>query len=164
MFKKTVWIAILITAAAVAQDKPNPAPGPTLRLEYTVVEMEGAKKTSSRTYTMMLEGGKTGRMRTGTRVPFSSGKDQAMQYMDVGTNFDARTTMTEGAVRVITIFEISSVTAAEGPSATRAPVLRSCSDNVETVVPLDKQVVLTTQDDPGNNTSLQVLLVIKLVK
>src|ERR1039457_1599393 len=109
MLKKTVWIAILITVAAVAQDKPAPLPpGPVLRLEYTFVETDGAKKISSRTYTLTVEGGKQGRMRVGSRVPYI-GKDQAPQYMDVGVNLDARTTMVENAVRLYTTFEMSSV-------------------------------------------------------
>jgi hypothetical protein len=164
MLKKTVWTAILITVAAVAQDKPAPLPpGPVLRLEYTFVETDGAKKISSRTYTLTVEGGKQGRMRVGSRVPYI-GKDQAPQYMDVGVNLDARTTMVENAVRLYTTFEMSSVNVADGISGTRPPFLRQCNNSVETVVQLDKQVVLTTQDDPSNNTSLQVLLLIKLVK
>jgi hypothetical protein len=87
-----------------AQDKPNTVaktPGSALKLQVTIVEREGEKKVTNLPYTFFVRAGDGGatspwtKLRTGSRVPIYVGKEGGMQYMDVGTNIDARATAAE---------------------------------------------------------------------
>ena len=159
MLKKIALIVLLSTTAALAQEKSI-----VYRMEYTVVETEGAKKLTSRTYTVMAEDRKRAIIRVGTRVPVRTSENQ-YNYMDVGVNLDAQpfSMPDAGTVRLDTTIDLTSIAASESTS-TRPPVTRSCKDSVSTVIPLDKVVTLATQDDPSNNTTLQVQVIVKLVK
>jgi hypothetical protein len=89
----------LVPLYSGAQDKPSPAaktPGTALKLQVTIVEREGEKKVTNLPYTFFVRAGDGGptspwtKLRTGSRVPIYVGKEGGMQYMDVGTNIDAR--------------------------------------------------------------------------
>jgi hypothetical protein len=82
-----------------AQDKvkgETKSPVVTLRLQVTIAETEGEKKVVNLPYTFYLRVGEPGpvtpytKVRMGSRVPVYVGKDSGMQYIDVGTNIDAR--------------------------------------------------------------------------
>lgn len=93
-------LALLIAPAYLAaQDNPKPdlkASGTTLKLQVTVVEHEGEKKVTTLPYSFLVRAGGDShvppwtKLRTGSRVPVYAGKDAGMQYIDVGTNIDAR--------------------------------------------------------------------------
>jgi hypothetical protein len=169
---KTIALAVLLaTTFAVAQEKPI-----VYRLEYTITEMDGAKKLSSRSYTLQVEDHHKGTMRVGTRVAVPSGSfatgtaDSNIQYeyRDVGVNLDVTlSTIDSTSLRLETTVDINSlVTPDSSTSATsrRPPATRQCRDQVTTVIPLDKPVTLTTQDDPSYNTSMQVQVIARIVK
>jgi hypothetical protein len=169
---KTIAIAVLLASAfAVAQDNPHPT---VYRLEYTITEMEGTKKLSSRTYTLQAEDGKSAAMRVGTRIPVATGSPSLTEgavsynYMDVGVNLDVTASVMDATnLRLKTNIEISSVIAPATPAGgTRQPppATRQTRDSSTTVIPLDKLVTLTTQDDPSYNTTTQVQVIAKVVK
>jgi len=104
MKRTPVLLAILIALAGIvvplsAQEKSKaesrPA-GTTLKLQVTIAEMEGEKKVASLPYTYFLRAGDGGpaspwtKLRMGSRIPVYVGKDNGMQYLDVGTNIDSR--------------------------------------------------------------------------
>ena len=176
---KTIALAVLLaTTFAVAQEKDASTRPTVYRLEYTITEMDGAKKLSSRSYTLQVEDHHKGTMRVGTRVPIPTGSFQSgvtgagdstqYTYMDVGVNLDATPTMIDATnLRLETSVDINSlVTPDSSTSATsrRPPATRQCRDQVTTVIPLDKPVTLTTQDDPSYNTSMQVQVTAHIVK
>lgn len=78
-------------------------PAATLKLQVTVVEREGEKKVTNLPYTFFVKAGDGGagspwtKLRTGSRVPVYVGKDGGMQYIDIGTNIDARAVAAEDA-------------------------------------------------------------------
>ena len=172
MLKRIALILLAASAIAAAQDKAPPPPPPpppppgravVYRLEYTITETEGTKKVNARTYTMLVEDHKSGSIRVGNKVPLQN-KDGAIQYFDVGVNIDGRPTAIDSAsVRLNTIIENTSVVVAEAATA-KAPVVRNLRNSIELGLPLDKPVVLTTQDDPGSNTTIQVQVLAKQVK
>ncbi len=164
--KRTAAIALLLIAAATfaaAQEKTT-----VYRLEYTVVEMDGAKKVSSRVYTVLVEDHKKSSLRVGTRVPIRTGGSAdsfQFQYHDIGVNLDASPAMIDGTtIRLETTIDVSSVVGTENASMNRPPVTRNCRDQLTSVIPLDKSVTLTTQDDPGGTTSMQVQVIARIVK
>ena len=163
--KRLIAIALLLAstaAIAAAQEKST-----VYRLEYTVIEMDGAKKLSSHVYTLMVEDHKKGSMRVGTRVPVrTSGSGETAQYTyhDVGVNLDVTPTMVDATtIRLDMNINISSV-ANINETANRFPVTRQTMDQMTTLIPLDKVVTLTTQDDPSGTTSMQVQVIAKVVK
>jgi hypothetical protein len=93
-------LALLTGAFALrAQDKVKSelkSPVATLKLQVTITETEGEKKVVNLPYAFYLRVGEPGpvtpwtKVRMGSRVPVYVGKDGGMQYIDVGTNIDAR--------------------------------------------------------------------------
>ena len=92
---------ILLTGAFAvrAQDKVKSeakVPPTTLKVQVTITETQGDKKVVNLPYTFYMKAGEGGpaspwtKVRMGSRVPVYAGKDGGMQYVDVGTNIDAR--------------------------------------------------------------------------
>src|SRR5258708_4293171 len=102
--KKARIALVLLTLLTVAitlraQDKVKSEakyPVATLKLQVTITETEGEKKIVNLPYAFYLRVGEPGpvtqytKVRMGSRVPVYVGKDGGMQYIDVGTNIDAR--------------------------------------------------------------------------
>lgn len=92
----------LFVGQASAQEKPKPENKPepkTLKLQLTVTEQEGEKKLSNLPYTIFVEADAAGhsspatKLRIGSRIPVSTGiqgEKLEFQYVDIGTNLDAR--------------------------------------------------------------------------
>jgi len=90
---------VLLCPQLFGQDKPktdNKVAPTTLKLQVTFAEHEGEKKLASLPYTFFLQAAEATplspwtKVRTGSRIPVYVGKDGGMQYLDVGTNIDAR--------------------------------------------------------------------------
>jgi len=92
---------VLMTAAFPlrGQDKGKSeakTPSAVLKVQVTISESEGEKKVVNLPYTFYMKAGDGGpaspwtKVRMGSRVPVYVGKDGGMQYLDVGTNIDAR--------------------------------------------------------------------------
>jgi hypothetical protein len=113
----------LLSPLVLAQDKPKSddkarveAPSTPIKVQIVFTEFEGDKKTKSLPYIMYmnapdsteLRAGWT-KFRIGSRLPVYVGKSE-MQYLDVGTNVDARGAYTgEGHVLLQLILERSWV-------------------------------------------------------
>ena len=171
-----------------AQDKPKTdakAPKTTLKLQITIAEQEGDKKVVILPYTLFLEAGDSGpsspwaKLRMGSRVPVYVGKDNGMQYIDVGTNVDCRaTSVEEGRFEVTLDLERSwvegevsvPVEKASGQSAEvpvgqfREPVIRQFKS--EQVVRMrDGQTFQSpVAADPLTGKSLSVTVTMNIVK
>ena len=94
-------ILTLLTGAIAlhAQDRVKSeakVPPAILKVQVTITETEGEKKLVNLPYTFYMRAGEGGpaspwtKVRMGSRVPVYVGKDGGMQYIDVGTNIDAR--------------------------------------------------------------------------
>jgi hypothetical protein len=98
-----VILALLILPFRILpQESPKPdakKPSSTLKVQVTFTETEGDKKVASLPYTFFLKAAEPipswTKLRMGSRVPVYVGKDGGMQYIDVGTNIDARATPTD---------------------------------------------------------------------
>ena len=102
-FALTTLLALTVVALYVAaQDKPKPdskTPVTTLKVQVTFSEQEGEKKLAILPYTFFLKAADLGpsspwtKVRMGSRVPVATGTEKGtiqFQYIDVGTNIDAR--------------------------------------------------------------------------
>jgi hypothetical protein len=95
----TLAALAVITPHLFAQEKTSSAsktPQATLKMQVVITEHEGEKKLMNLPYTFFLRAGDQGstspwtKVRMGSRVPVHTGKEGSMQYIDVGTNIDAR--------------------------------------------------------------------------
>jgi len=104
--RKAAFAAFLVAALAMAmprltaQEKQGsegtatetrPAEPTPLKIAVTFTEFEGDKKVKSLPYTMVVVAdGKPPKsvVKVGSRIPVYAGKENALQYLDVGTNID----------------------------------------------------------------------------
>ena len=99
-----VMLAVLagFLAPLSAQEKSDAKPpATTLKVQVTIAETEGEKKVVNLPYTYYLRAGEASpmspwtKLRLGSRIPVYVGKENGMQYLDVGTNIDSRAISSE---------------------------------------------------------------------
>lgn len=84
-------------------------PAPTLKVQVTIAETDSEKKILNLPYTYYLRAGEGGpaapwtKLRLGSRIPVYVGKENAMQYLDVGTSIDSRAYSSENGRFDITL-------------------------------------------------------------
>jgi len=181
-------LTVLLCPQLFGQDKPKTdaklAPT-TLKLQVTFAEHEGEKKLASLPYTFFLQAGETNplspwtKVRTGSRIPVYVGKDGGMQYIDVGTNIDARALSSgEGRFDISLLLERSWVEgdllvpvakvagspaeASAGPF--KEPIIRQFKTELSLAMH-DGQTVQTTQAaDPLSGRVLTITLTMNVMK
>jgi hypothetical protein len=132
----SLLLLCMLSPIVLAQDKPKAdekakveAPSTPIKVQIVFTDFEGDKKTKSLPYVMYvnapdsteLRAGWT-KFRIGSRLPIYVGKNE-MQYMDVGTNVDARAAYTgDGHILLQLILERSWV---EGEIS--VPIMKSDS-------------------------------------
>jgi hypothetical protein len=101
-----------ILAPLSAQEKSNidaKPPTTTLKVQVTIAETDGEKKVVNLPYSYYLRAGEGGpaapwtKLRLGSRIPVYVGKENAMQYLDVGTSIDSRAYSSENGRFDITL-------------------------------------------------------------
>lgn len=107
MRKVNFALALLLAVAfvsfrTIAQENSKPEarkPATTLKVQVTITENEGEKKLSNLPYSFFIKATEASpnglpapwaKLRMGSRIPVYVGKEGGMQYLDVGTNIDAR--------------------------------------------------------------------------
>jgi len=116
--KRVRALLVILTALAgilaplSAQEKSNidaKPPTTTLKVQVTIAETDGEKKVVNLPYTYYLRAGEGGpaspwtKLRLGSRIPVYVGKENAMQYLDVGTSIDSRAYSSENGRFDITL-------------------------------------------------------------
>jgi len=194
MKKARLALAGLLTLTVVAchvsaQDKlrtDSKAPATTLKVQVTFTESEGEKKLANLPYTFFLKTGDIStssgpswtKVRMGSRVPVYVGKD-AMQYIDVGTNIDARALPADtGRFDVFVNLERSwvegnaSVEPPKGPGGAVDPNAAGCNQPIIrqfktelTLTMHDGETIQTTQAaDPLSGRVLTITVAMNVVK
>lgn len=178
----------IFTPCSPAQDKPRPdgkTPVTTLKVQVTFAEQDGEKKLANLPYTFFLNAADTSpsspwtKVRMGSRVPVYAGKDGGMQYIDVGTNIDARGLATdEGRFSISLNLERSWVEGdvlvpTEKPAGStvdpnsghfKEPIIRQFKTEL-TLTMRDGQTVQTTQaTDPLSGRVLTITVTMNVVK
>lgn len=172
----------------LGQDKPkqdNKVTSTTLKLQVTFAEHEGEKKLANLPYTFFLQAGEATpgspwtKVRTGSRVPVYAGKDGGLQYIDVGTNIDARGLASgEGRYDISLLLERSWVegdvlvagakvggsTSEAAPAQFKEPIIRQFKTELSLAMH-DGQTVQTTQAaDPLSGRVLTITVTMNVVK
>ena len=180
-----VGVLALMCPPLLGQDKPKQDNKVTLKLQLTFAEHEGEKKLASLPYTFFLQAAEAApgspwtKVRTGSRVPVYAGKDGGLQYIDVGTNIDARGLASgEGRYDISLLLERSWVEgdvlvagakpAGSAPEAVpgqfKEPIIRQFKTELSLAM-RDGQTVQTTQAaDPLSGRVLTVTVTMNVVK
>jgi len=178
---------ILLAPQMKGQEKQKEASAPrgALKVQVTFAEQEGEKKLANLPYTFYVVVGEDPhnapwtKVRMGSRVPVYVGKDAGMQYLDIGTNIDARALAGgDGRFDVMLGLERSWIegdvmVAAEKPVADssgphsgefKEPVIRQFKTDL-TLPMRDGQSVQTTQAaDPLSGRILTISVTITMMK
>ena len=188
----SLFLLGMLSPVVLAQDKPKPAETPKAEVQTTPIkvqivfaEFEGDKKTKSLPYVMYMNSPESNelkagwvRLRIGSRIPIYVGKDQ-MQYMDVGTNVDARSAhMSDGHVLLQLTLERSwvegeisvPVTKQDPASADTAwghfqePVIRALKSELDLKLREGQPIESTMATDPISGKVVKVEVSFTTVK
>lgn len=192
--RKTRFVVATLAALAVisphlfAQEKTSPASKTapaTLKMQVVITEHEGEKKLTNLPYTFFLRAGDQGptspwaKVRMGSRVPAHTGKEGGMQYIDVGTNIDARAvTADDGRFDITLSLERSwvegdvlvpaerSASSAAEPNSGRfkEPVIRQFRTELTQIMRDGQTIQCTQATDPLSGRILTVTVTMNVVK
>ena len=139
-------------------------PRSTFRLDYVLSEVEGGKRTNERTFSMTVNEGSSGQLRSGTRVPITVG-DKGVQYMDVGLKISGRVTERDGDHTLESEIEMSTFAIPEQASEAKGnPILRTVNQSLSTRPALGKVALLSTLDDLNSRKRMQVEVTVTRLK
>jgi hypothetical protein len=127
------------------------------RVDFSINELDDAKKINARHYSMNLTDVSGGRqLKIGTRVPVEAEQGK-FQYLDVGTNIDAHIFERLNSLSLEVRVDISSFAVPD--EATRRggqPLIRQMSISGATIVVPDKPVIIGSVDDPNSKHQFQL--------
>lgn len=173
-------------AAQEAPKSEGKRPAVTLKVQVTFTESEGEKKLANLPYTFFVNATESTpipppwtKVRVGSRVPVYAGKDGGMQYIDVGTNIDARGFLSddsrfevhlnlerswvEGDVNVPTD-KSSNTPGSPTPGLFREPIIRQFKTDLNLTM-RDGQTIQTTQAaDPLSGRVLTITVTMNVAK
>lgn len=176
MKSKTVVLLALLAVATLrgsaqetAKPKDDRTPAVTpLQVQVVFSEFDGEKKISSLPYTFSVNADERrarpgSQIRTGVRVPISTGKDQ-FTYIDIGTNIDCSATLQEdGRYKLQMTIERSSL-APEPAAGNSNPVVRSLRVDVNPVLQDGESAESIVSTDPLNGHVYRVKVTLNVVK
>lgn len=155
-------------AAPAATSTANPVESDAYKLTFIIRELTAGKVVGSRTYSALYinnEHADSGAIRSGDRVPVSSGGDQ-YQYQDVGVSIDFRSPgsphVDPPAANKLVInvsADITNLVPSTTPGergATGAPLHREQRWNSNVLLDLGKPTLLFSSDDPVSDRTTQV--------
>jgi hypothetical protein len=149
------FLAFLAASALFAQEikPPQPPPFPTgvYKVDYVFSEVQNGKRVNTRSDTALLHSGERGSIRLGNRLPIVTGAPSGNQitYMDIGVNIDCRVEReVDSGIALFTSVDMSSLAPEQpGENRTGNPVVRQTKIQVDSIVPLGKQTLLSSADE-----------------
>ena len=163
----TACFLVIVAGTALWSQEPKAAASTsTYRLDYVFSELQDNKRINTRNYTLLVRAKDKGVIKLGSRVPILVGKskegDNQIQYLDIGMNIDCRISEElESGIDLITSADTSSLVPKSLPQSQREnntgdPVIRQERYDLENIVPLGKQTLLSSADEVDGTRRLQV--------
>lgn len=157
---RTFWLAFLVATVAFAQETPTPN---TATLDPYRVDIQlresaaGGGAAAVRRYFMLTRPDGKCSVRTGTRVPVSTGGPQ-WTYFDVSVNVNCRVQELARKLQLSVEVNLSDVTQLQSPAAGGAPGAATSQSQAEatTLVTPGKPTVILTWDDPQGKRRYEV--------
>jgi len=155
--RSAIYLVLLAVPTLSGQEaKPLPPPLSTgvYKLDYVFSEVQNGKRVNSRSYSTLLHSGERGSIRLGNRLPISTGGSREsggnqLTYMDIGVNIDCRVEReVDSGIALFTSVDMSSLAPEQpGENRTGNPVVRQTKVQVDNIVPLGKQTLLSSADE-----------------
>ena len=149
----------LLTETCFAQD---PIPAKFYKLDFAVKEVEAGKVLNSRSYwaivsTEHVDGPLHCSLRTGSKVPYSTGKEYT--YLDLGVSIDCRAIKeVAGQLTLYVVADISSALQEAAASPGVPPTVRQNRWASVVVLPFKKPTVIFSSDDVASKHQMQLEL------
>jgi hypothetical protein len=149
----------LLAGTCLAQDAVPPK---FYKLDFTVKEVEAGRVLNSRTYSAVVstehvEGPLHCSIRTGSKVPFSTGKEYT--FLDLGVGIDCRSVKeVAGQLSLYVLADISSALQEPTPSSGLPPTVRQNKWSSTVLVPFKKPTVVFSSDDMASKRQMQLEL------
>ena len=148
------------TAAQPADTKPADC----YRLDYTIRDFQKGKVASTRNYALVvLSNNSPVKLRSGSRIPVLTGgtvgPNRQFQYMDVGTDIDAKVVANmEGGAYLYTVAEVSTVMSSDQtqPDTDVPPLLRKSRAETTSPIPVGKPLLVASMDDPSLERRIEI--------
>ncbi len=160
MKKIFALLLILTSVCFAAQDKEEAKKTPDVyKIDFKVAEVQNGKQSNVRNYTMYLRfDNRPHSTKVGNRIPIASGKDGAIQYLDVGLQLNCGINAEkDGGIVIDFNFELASLVPAEGNAAAPGmPVIRQIRQDGMAFLPLDKATQIASADDTNTNRTVVV--------
>jgi hypothetical protein len=159
MKRLLVLLMLLVTGSCAAQSgnpEAKPQEPAIYKFEFTAYELQNAKRTNVRNYSMILKEDTRGETRTGNRIPVPA-KD-GIQYMDVGLFISCRFLERNGAALLNVTFDMTNLVAPEQAADTHlnSPVIRSLRQESNALVLPGKPVLVASIDDTNSPRTVQL--------
>jgi len=168
--KRTLALLIALAGLVLAASSPAADPAPraeprsSFRLDYVLYELEGGKRANERTFSMTVNEGTQGQLRSGSRVPIVAG-DKGVQYQEAGLKVGARILERGGDLTLDTELELSTFALPDPASEAKGnPVLRTVGQTLSSRPALGKPALLSTLDDLASRKRLQLEVTVTRLK
>ena len=161
---------VSVQAASAGQEQPTVGLRPQLRPDkdsrrfvFTLTESDHGKRVNSRSFEMLSRERENSDMKTGSRIPVTSGNPKDFQYIDVGLNTNVEYYLRQdGKLDVTVSFEMSNVAAPTGESQVfTPPVLRQTRSNISAVITPDTPTVLDNVEDLSSGHTYELSVIAK---
>jgi hypothetical protein len=148
-----------------AQEPKAPRSSSVYKIDYLFSELQNEKRINARSYSILVRSRERGSIRLGNRIPVTTeAKDGGTQwqYVDVGVYIDSRVDESDlpdanSGVDLFTNIDISNLAPEQsGENRTGNPIVRQTKFQNENIVPLGKQVLLSSADEVDGTRRLQI--------
>jgi hypothetical protein len=169
--------ASLLGSVVCAQEAPKPEkknPSSTLKVQVTFTEYDGEKKLANLPYAFFVQAGDGGphspwtKVRMGNRVPITTGGEggkTAFQYIDIGTNIDARGVYDEdGRLELLLNLERSWVEGDVKVEQVKQPVIRQFKTELTLPIKDGQSIQATQAPDPVSGKMSTITVVVSVLK
>ena len=177
MYYKNKFVLLVVcfcaSLALSAQDNKPQRPSAVYRIDYTFSELQNDKRINARSYTLLVRASDRGSIRLGDRLPIATSSkegDTQFQYLDVGVNIDSRVEDSDvpdagSSIDLFTSVDMEQL-APDQSAGNRlgSPVLRQTKFQNENIIPLGKQVLLSSADEVDGTRRLQIEVTATKVK
>jgi hypothetical protein len=178
-------LAALITLSSAhslfaQEDKPGEAASPAksaapaqeshfYHLEFVVKEIgPDGKVVNSRSYTTMCasnRSGRSGSIRTGSRMPIYTGDRSQIQYIDLGINLDIQHVTPIGSDLAMDInVEVSGAAESQATDTHPTPIIRQNRWESAVLLSLGRPTIIFSSDDLSSKGKVQVELTVTPIK
>ena len=168
-------LVVLLSYVALAQETRSPVPladtstVECYRLDYTIRDVQKGKVASTRTYVLVvLSNNSSVKLRSGSKVPIltggTTGPNRQFQYIDVGTDIDAKIVAGMEGKYLYTVAEVSNVTSSDQSQPdSDVPVGKSRAETTSPI-PVGKPLLVASMDDPSLERRIEIEVLATRIK